>query len=91
MSSFSPILLARRHRLEVKHDNPTQAMAHPLLFGLIALVGIAALGLSAYWTHVVQHDPSDRFRSLIIFALFNSAWTVLFASAFVMWLLTGKL
>jgi len=64
---------------------------HPLLFGLIALVGMAALGLSAFWVHNVQHDPSNRFRSLVILFLFDSCWTVLFAAAYVVWLDSGAL
>ncbi|KAF8208933.1 hypothetical protein K438DRAFT_1515421, partial [Mycena galopus ATCC 62051] len=52
---------------------------HPFLFTLIALVGAAALGLSAFWVHQIQNDPSSRFKSLIILFLFNSCWTVLFA------------
>ncbi|KAJ7644120.1 hypothetical protein FB45DRAFT_289141 [Roridomyces roridus] len=62
---------------------------HPLLFTLIALLAAAELGLSAFWVHQVQHDPSSRFRSLIILFLFNSVWTLLFAGAYVFWLTDG--
>lgn len=37
---------------------------HPLLFTLITLLAMAELGLSAFWVHQVQHDPSSRFKSL---------------------------
>jgi hypothetical protein len=37
---------------------------HPLLFTLIALLGAAELGLSAFWVHMIQHEPSNRFKSL---------------------------
>jgi hypothetical protein len=37
---------------------------HPLLFTLIALLGAAELGLSAFWVHMIQDEPSSRFKSL---------------------------
>ncbi|KAJ7069795.1 hypothetical protein C8F01DRAFT_1114023 [Mycena amicta] len=64
---------------------------HPLLFTLIALVAMAELGLTAFWTHMIQHDPSSRFRSLIILFLFNSVWTTLFAGAYVFWIIDGAM
>ncbi|KAJ7863132.1 hypothetical protein B0H14DRAFT_2739398 [Mycena olivaceomarginata] len=64
---------------------------HPLLFTLIALLGAAELGLSAFWVHMIQHEPSNRFKSLIILLLFNSVWTVLFAGAYVFWIIDGAL
>ncbi|CAK5284193.1 unnamed protein product [Mycena citricolor] len=64
---------------------------HPLLFTLIALVAMAELGLSAYWVHIVQHQVSSRFKSLVILLLFNSCWTTLFAGAYVFFILDGAL
>ncbi|KAJ6584964.1 hypothetical protein B0H19DRAFT_1227547 [Mycena capillaripes] len=64
---------------------------HPFLFTLIALVAAAELGLSAFWVHMVQHQPSNRFRSLVILLLFNSVWTLLFAGAYVFWIIDGAL
>ncbi|KAJ7288349.1 hypothetical protein C8J57DRAFT_513507 [Mycena rebaudengoi] len=64
---------------------------HPFLFTLIALVAMAELGLSAFWVHQVQHEESNRFRSLVIFILFNSVWTTLFAGAYVFWIVDGAL
>ncbi|KAJ7784580.1 hypothetical protein B0H16DRAFT_1658102 [Mycena metata] len=64
---------------------------HPLLFTLIALLAMAELGLSAFWVHQIQHDPSSRFKSLIILFLFNSVWTTLFAGAYVSWIIDGAL
>ncbi|KAJ7505336.1 hypothetical protein B0H11DRAFT_1978102 [Mycena galericulata] len=64
---------------------------HPLLFTLIALLAAAELGLSAFWVHQVQHDPSSRFKSLVILFLFNSVWTLLFAGAYVFWIVDGAL
>lgn len=62
---------------------------HPLLFTLLALLAMAELGLSAFWVHQVQHDPSNRFKSLVILFLFNSVWTTLFAGAYVFWIIDG--
>ncbi|KAF7314270.1 hypothetical protein MKEN_00899600 [Mycena kentingensis (nom. inval.)] len=64
---------------------------HPFLFTLIMLVAMAELGLSAFWVHQIKDAPSSRFKSLIIFILFNSSWTVLFAGAYVFWIIDGAL
>ncbi|KAJ7109718.1 hypothetical protein C8R43DRAFT_1099762 [Mycena crocata] len=64
---------------------------HPFLFTLIALLAMAELGLSAFWVHQVQHESSNRFRSLVILFLFNSVWTTLFAGAYVFWIIDGAL
>ncbi|KAJ7175848.1 hypothetical protein C8R46DRAFT_1347354 [Mycena filopes] len=64
---------------------------HPFLFTLIALLAIAELGLSAFWVHQIQDEPSSRFKSLIILFLFNSVWTTLFAGAYVFWILDGAM
>ncbi|KAJ7675843.1 hypothetical protein DFH06DRAFT_1170729 [Mycena polygramma] len=64
---------------------------HPFLFTLIALVAAAELGLSAFWVHQIQGEPSSRFKSLVILFLFNSCWTLLFAGAYVFFILDGAL
>ncbi|KAK7048350.1 hypothetical protein R3P38DRAFT_2868809 [Favolaschia claudopus] len=64
---------------------------HPFLFTLIALLAAAELGLSAYWVNRVQDEPSSRFKSLLIFILFDSVWTLLFAGAYVFWIIDGAL
>ena len=68
---------------------------HPFLFFLIAAVGAAELGLTAYLVHDYETRssgyPSDRFRSLIIFILFNASWTVLFGFAYLLFIVGGAL
>lgn len=68
---------------------------HPFLFFLIAAVGAAELGLVAYLVHDYETRdsgyPSDRFRSLIIFILFNACWTVLFGLAYILFIVGGAL
>ncbi|KAF7288572.1 hypothetical protein HMN09_01386300 [Mycena chlorophos] len=64
---------------------------HPFLFALITLVAMAELGLSAYWVHLIQHEPSSRFKSLIILFLFDSCWTVLFGAAYCLWIFDGAM
>lgn len=64
---------------------------HPLLFTLIALLAAVELGLSAFLVHQVQHAPSSRYKSLVILFLFDAVWTLLFAGAFVFWIMNGAL
>ncbi|KIM32642.1 hypothetical protein M408DRAFT_312791 [Serendipita vermifera MAFF 305830] len=68
---------------------------HPFLFFLIAAVGAAELGLTAYLVHDYENRasgyPSDRYRSLIIFILFNASWTVLFGFAYLLFIVGGAL
>jgi hypothetical protein len=68
---------------------------HPFLFFLIAAVGAAELGLTAFLVH--DYDtraggyPSDYYRSLIIFILFDACWTVLFGLAYLLFIVGGAL
>ncbi|KAG8827305.1 hypothetical protein FRC19_004173 [Serendipita sp. 401] len=68
---------------------------HPLLFFLIAAVGAAELGLTAYLVHDYETRdggyPSSRYRSLIIFILFDACWTVLFGLAYILFIVAGHL
>lgn len=68
---------------------------HPLLFFLIAAVGAAELGLVAFLVHDYENResgyPSPRYRSLIIFILFDACWTVLFGLAYLLFIVGGAL
>ncbi|KAG8804969.1 hypothetical protein FRC17_005796, partial [Serendipita sp. 399] len=68
---------------------------HPFLFFLIAAVGAAELGLTAYLVHDYENRdsgyPSSRYRSLIIFILFDACWTVLFGLAYLLFIVAGHL
>ncbi|KAF7299040.1 hypothetical protein MIND_00852300 [Mycena indigotica] len=69
-------------------------MAGPLLTafsGATHYSGSSELGLTAYWVHLLEDAPSSRFKSLIIFGLFNSCWTTLFSVAYVFWIIDGAL
>jgi hypothetical protein len=66
---------------------------HPLLFFLIAAVAAAELGLTAFLVHGHENTgyPSPRYRSLIIFILFDACWTVLFGLAYLLFIVDGAL
>lgn len=68
---------------------------HPVLFFLIAAVAAAELGLTAYLVHDYENResgyPSSRYRSLIIFILFDACWTVLFGLAYLLFIVGGAL
>jgi hypothetical protein len=68
---------------------------HPVLFFLIAAVAAAELGLTAYLVHDYETRdsgyPSSRYRSLIIFILFDACWTVLFGLGYLLFIVGGAL
>ncbi|KAJ7487629.1 hypothetical protein B0H11DRAFT_2408685 [Mycena galericulata] len=69
-----------------------QAHYHPFLFTMLILVGVAELGLTAFLVNAGNTHgtwPSPRYHSLLLFIMFNAAWTVLFAAAYMLWLLDG--
>ncbi|KAJ7788472.1 hypothetical protein B0H14DRAFT_3087245 [Mycena olivaceomarginata] len=55
-----------------------EAHYHPFLFTMMILVGLAEAGLTA-----------PRYHSLLLFILFNACWTMLFAVAYMLWLVDG--
>jgi hypothetical protein len=66
---------------------------HPLLFFLIVAVAAAELGLTAFLINGYNATgyPSDNYRSLIIFILFDACWTVLFGLAYLLFIIDGAL
>ncbi|KAJ7103505.1 hypothetical protein B0H15DRAFT_216576 [Mycena belliarum] len=67
-----------------------QAHYHPFLFTMMLLSGTAELGLTAFLVNAGNTNgtwPSPRYHALLLFILFNATWTVLFATAYMLWLL----
>jgi len=58
----------------------------------MALVAMAELAMTAFLINEVNeqnHWPTPGYRSLLIFFCFNAAWTTLFATAYVLWIIDG--
>lgn len=69
-----------------------EAHYHPFLFTMMILVGLAEAGLTAFLVNAGNTHgtwPSPRYHSLLLFILFNACWTVLFAVAYMLWLVDG--
>jgi len=65
---------------------------HPFLFALMALCAIAQSALTAFLIDRGNEDhswPTPRYHHLLIFSLFNAIWTMVFASAYVTWIIDG--
>ncbi|TFK77074.1 hypothetical protein BDN72DRAFT_830243 [Pluteus cervinus] len=62
----------------------------PFLFAMMTCSAVAELGLTAFLISAGNENhtwPSPRYHSLLIFFLFNAVWTVLFASAYLLWMM----
>jgi len=69
-----------------------KAHYHPFLFLLMSLCAVAELGLTAFLISAGNQShtwPRPRYHSLLILFLFNSAWTTLFCTAYIMWTVDG--
>ncbi|KAJ6610019.1 hypothetical protein B0H10DRAFT_1812306 [Mycena sp. CBHHK59/15] len=69
-----------------------KAHYHPFLFSMMILAGMAELGLTAFLVNAGNARntwPSPRYHALLLLFLFNSAWTVLFSVAYLLWLVDG--
>ncbi|KAJ7925813.1 hypothetical protein B0H13DRAFT_1600039 [Mycena leptocephala] len=69
-----------------------QAHYHPFLFTLMILSGVAELGLTIFLVNAGNTHgtwPSPQYHALLLFILFNAIWTVVFAVAYMLWLLDG--
>ncbi|KAL4243429.1 MARVEL domain-containing protein [Abortiporus biennis] len=65
---------------------------HPYLFTLIALTSAAELGLTAFLINVgneLHIWASPNYHSLLILLCFEASWTLLFATAYMMWFVDG--
>jgi hypothetical protein len=69
-----------------------QAHYHPFLFTLMILSGVAELGLTIFLVNAGNTHgtwPSPQYHAFLLFILFNAIWTVVFAVAYMLWLLDG--
>ncbi|KAI3621852.1 hypothetical protein WG66_015354 [Moniliophthora roreri] len=65
---------------------------HPLLFALMTLSAAAELGLAAFIVSVGNESgmwDSTKYHALLILFLFNSSWTLLFSTAYMMYVFDG--
>jgi len=75
-------------------SQPARAHLHPYLFFLMTLSAIAELGLTAFLINAGNLNgtwPSPRYHSLLILFLFNAVWTLVFATAYVLWIVNGSI
>ncbi|KAI0695599.1 hypothetical protein BC835DRAFT_1203100, partial [Cytidiella melzeri] len=69
-----------------------RAQTHPFLFTLMTLMAAAELGLTAFLISTgneIQAWASGAYRSLLILLCFESAWTILFTAAYMIWVIDG--
>ncbi|KAJ9127192.1 hypothetical protein QFC24_001429 [Naganishia onofrii] len=66
---------------------------HPILFGLLAVIGIIEGAITSWLVRQYQHGdntyPNNSFRDRLRFAVFTSWWTVIFSIAFMVLYLMG--
>ncbi|KAI0932223.1 hypothetical protein AcV5_004494 [Taiwanofungus camphoratus] len=71
---------------------PPRAISHPYLFTLMTLTAMAELGLTAFLISAgneIHTWASPGYYSLLILLCFEAAWTLLFAGAYVIWVMDG--
>ncbi|KAJ3576674.1 hypothetical protein NP233_g285 [Leucocoprinus birnbaumii] len=69
-----------------------KANYHPLLFTLITMSSMAELILTAFLIGKGNEHgtwPTKRYHSLLIMFCFNSSWTTVFSSAYMLWMVDG--
>ncbi|KAL6309996.1 hypothetical protein BKA93DRAFT_179161 [Sparassis latifolia] len=69
-----------------------RANCHPYLFTLITLTAMAELGLTAFLISAgseIHTWASPGYYSLLILLCVEAAWTLLFAGAYVLWVVDG--
>ncbi|KAJ3554549.1 hypothetical protein NM688_g3047 [Phlebia brevispora] len=88
LSELSPITMKRRPR-----RLPTmKSSMHPILFTLMTLIAAAELGLTAFLISAGSQLgtwASPRYQSLLILLCFEAAWTLLFTTGYILWVLDG--
>ncbi|KAJ3750372.1 hypothetical protein DFH05DRAFT_69280 [Lentinula detonsa] len=65
---------------------------HPFLFTIMTLCAAAELGLTAFLISAGNANgtwPSPRYHALLIMFAFNSSWTLLFSTAYMLYLFDG--
>ncbi|PCH33621.1 hypothetical protein WOLCODRAFT_112180 [Wolfiporia cocos MD-104 SS10] len=71
---------------------PPRANTHPYLFTLMTLTAMAELGLTSFLISAgkeIHPWASPGYYSLLILLCVEAAWTVLFAGAYVLWVVDG--
>ncbi|KZT02738.1 uncharacterized protein LAESUDRAFT_729988 [Laetiporus sulphureus 93-53] len=71
---------------------PSRAASHPYLFTLMTLTAMAELGLTAFLISAgneIATWATPGYYPLLIMLCFDAAWTVLFAGAYVLWVVDG--
>lgn len=71
-----------------EHRSTVETHYHPLLFLLMTLTAATELGLAAYLVCVGNESgvwPGSK--ALLIFFVFSSSWTVLFSTAYMLWVI----
>lgn len=69
-----------------------KAHYHPFLFAFMTLSSLAELGLTVFLINAgnANHTwPSPRYHSLLKLFLFNAAWTTMFSTAYMLWIVDG--
>ncbi|KAJ3837436.1 hypothetical protein F5878DRAFT_652578 [Lentinula raphanica] len=69
-----------------------QGHFHPFLFTVMTLCAAAELGLTAFLISAGNANgtwPSARYHALLIMFAFNSSWTLLFSTAYMLYLFDG--
>lgn len=87
--STRPLHIIFRLRFEM---SLVEAHYHPFLFTTLTLCAMAELGLTAFLINASvdkQTWPTPRYHHLIILFCFNGAWTTLFGSTYLLWLVDG--
>ncbi|KAF5390256.1 hypothetical protein D9757_002910 [Collybiopsis confluens] len=85
-----PLIYSRRRRMST--GDPRAGNFHPFIFLAMALCSTAELGLSAFLINAGNANgtwPSSRYHVLLILFVFNASWTVLFSSAYMLYLFDG--
>ncbi|KAF9459920.1 hypothetical protein BDZ94DRAFT_1170740 [Collybia nuda] len=69
-----------------------KAHYHPFLFSMMTFSAMAELGLTAFLISAGNENrtwPSGRYHSLLILFLFNSVWTAVFSTSYMIWTVDG--
>ncbi|KAJ3879944.1 hypothetical protein F5051DRAFT_324899 [Lentinula edodes] len=69
-----------------------QGHFHPFLFTVMTLCAAAELGLTAFLISAGNANgtwPSPRYHALLIMFAFNASWTLLFSTAYMLYLFDG--
>ncbi|GJE86097.1 arabinose efflux permease family transporter, putative [Phanerochaete sordida] len=88
-ASLTDMLRAKHSRTQRRPHGQTSGQRHPFLFTIIMLTAAAELGLTAFLIGAGNETGSAGYRSLLILLCFESAWTLLFAAAYLLWVMEG--